>query len=250
MAKKILVLQFRTDVSKEHEKICIPKMSEQSQDLFEFVDIYEKDFNYENLLEKIKNEKQAIIFAGSGEYYIGSENDTPEMQARVDHMRENICPIIDYVIENKYPLLGICFGHQLLAKCRGGDVAHDEAQAESGGFQVYINEEGKNASIFKDMPEEFNVVQGHKDCVNRVPDGVKVIGEAKDCKVQVIQYNNNAYTVQFHPELDMQGLKDRFDLYPSYLPQGEISNPDTKVTLAKKILTNFIDISRETGYLN
>lgn len=243
--KKILVLQFRTDVSKDHEKICIPKMAGLSQDDFEFLNVYEKDFNYENLLRKIKQEKQGIIFAGSGEYYIGSVNDNPEMQARVDYMIENICPIVNYVIENEYPVLGICFGHQLLAKCRGGEVKHDKTQIESGGFEVTIAQEGKNAPIFKDMPDVFNVVQGHKDCVLKVPKGARVIASAKRCKVQVIQYNDNAYTVQFHPELDMKGLKDRFDLYPSYLPQGVIENPDTKVTLANKIIKNFIDICKQ-----
>ena len=110
--------------------------------------------------------------------------------------------LITYALAEKIPLLGICYGHQLIANMFGGDVQHDKVQSKFGSFEVKLTDEGKKDPLFKDFPETFAAQYAHKDAVTQLPDGAKLLASTDGCLFSVLRYNHTAYTLQFHPEVE------------------------------------------------
>ncbi len=186
---KILVVQYRTDESLEHERKCIVMCAGLGEDDFLFYNVFDEHSSYEELFRIIMENRCPVILAGSGEYYLVKHNDNEDMQARIDLLKRKICPIVKYVIANGIPLLGLCFGHQIVALCLGGEVENDEAQMETGIFEIRLAPRGFQSAIFKDMPEVFNCVLGHQDSVVSVPEGAMHLASSRLSKYQGLEYN-------------------------------------------------------------
>ena len=110
--------------------------------------------------------------------------------------------LVAYALEKKIPLLGICYGHQIIANVFGGDVQHDKEQSKFGSFEVTLTEEGKRDRLFKDFPPAFIAQYAHKDSVMQLPEGATLLAESPMCKFSALRYTDTAYTMQFHPEVE------------------------------------------------
>jgi GMP synthase (glutamine-hydrolysing) len=245
---KLLVIQFRTDASLKHEQECIYKHTGLQEADIVFFNIFDPYQTYDQLFEYIKSHpKVPIIIGGSGEFYISHPNDDADIQKQVDHMLENMCPIINYVLDNKIPVYGSCFGHQLMAYCTGAFVDHKEENRETGIYEITLSEAGEIDPITSDLPKHFFAVLGHKDSVTSVPDGAALLASSVKCPMQLFKYNDVAYSSQFHPELDRIGLDERLALYPSYVlseeEQKESFDPRKNVDVVTKLMKNFLEIA-------
>ena len=94
-------------------------------------------------------------------------------------------------------LIGICFGHQLVAEALGGTV-----QKSSKGWGV-----GVHKHTFSEIPEwhdsqshHFNILVSHQDQIVRNADGVKVLAGSEFCENAVCQLDEHILTFQGHPE--------------------------------------------------
>ncbi len=106
-------------------------------------------------------------------------------------------PRIDLSYVNK-PVLGICYGHQLLAHHFGGLVKRSPKR-ELGRMELYIVEP---CELFKGLPERFNVWMSHTDHVEKLPTGFKTAA-ATETSPHAAIYNaeKKLYGLQFHPEV-------------------------------------------------
>ncbi len=96
------------------------------------------------------------------------------------------------------PVLGICYGHQLIAHILGGRVDKGEVR-EYGHANIHFYE---RKGILADIGENEDVWMSHFDQVVEVPDGFKVVGSSSDCEVAAMSnYERNIYGIQFHPEV-------------------------------------------------
>ena len=96
------------------------------------------------------------------------------------------------------PILGICFGHQLLAKLFGGELAH--GRNRQYGPTAIRSAEG--ARLFKGLPAEQTVWMSHGDHVAAVPPGFRVAATSDACAVAAYEAEEgNVYGLQFHPEV-------------------------------------------------
>jgi len=103
-----------------------------------------------------------------------------------------------WVFELGVPVLGICYGHQLMAHSLGGRVDKGNVR-EYGHAKVRFDE---NEGIFDGLEEEENVWMSHFDQVVDVPPGFDVVGTTEDCPVAAMaDYESNFYGIQFHPEV-------------------------------------------------
>lgn len=232
---KILIFQFRTDQSLEHERQCF-------QDVFR--DIVRID--YINLLSQETpqipdiRKYNGVIIAGSGQFNVTDWSDSVKERAGM------IFPAIKKCVDDDFPLLGICFGHQLMAVCLGGTVERDPAQQEGGTVCINLKNEAFDDPLSKKVPRDFYVVAGHKDSVTRLPKNAKLLASSESTDVEIYKIKNNIYAVQFHPELDLEKLLYRFSLYPEYTNGRDISEirKDYKDTpYAKTILKNFLSLT-------
>ena len=96
------------------------------------------------------------------------------------------------------PVLGICYGCQLMAWMAGGQVSGAESGSEYGKTMLYRNESG----LFRDIPHTSVCWMSHTDYVSRVPDGFSVIARTDKCPCAAMcDESRRLYGVQFHPEV-------------------------------------------------
>jgi GMP synthase (glutamine-hydrolysing) len=96
------------------------------------------------------------------------------------------------------PVLGICYGHQLLAQALGGDVAAT-GDREYGATQLYVTEPGV---LLQDLPSTDTVWMSHGDTVVRAPDGFRVTATTDAIPVAGMEDRERGlFSVQFHPEV-------------------------------------------------
>lgn len=245
MNKKIIVLQFRTDASREHEQKCISDHMGVMYDELDFINVFEKNFNYETLFNRIKEKQEPIILGGSGEFYLIHKDNTKEQQELMDHLMKNICPIINYILEQKIPILGLCFGHQLLGKCLWDGLVDDIQYAETGTLNISLSEAGKLDPIMDGLPNSFKAILGHKTSLVNVPKEFKILASSEKCPVQAIKFFDKGYSFQFHPELNYDDLKERLKLYPEYASNSSDESAEAKPDdIITQTLKNFIKIAR------
>lgn len=109
------------------------------------------------------------------------------------------------------PVLGICFGHQLLAKVLGGQVGIHPTGLELGSVPVSIQTDVSHDPLWKDMPICFDAHVVHYQSVRRLPPGTQVLAGNSHEPHQAFRWGNNVWGVQFHPEFSeavMQGYID------------------------------------------
>ncbi len=101
-------------------------------------------------------------------------------------------------IEAGVPVLGICWGHQAIARAAGGTV-EDMGEYELGYATV---EQVRESPLFAGLPESFVAFESHSDVVAELPPEATLLAE-NDVGVQAFHVEN-AFGVQFHPEYDRE----------------------------------------------
>jgi len=99
----------------------------------------------------------------------------------------------------KVPVLGICYGAQLIAKINGGEVAKSKIREYGRAKLVNINADSK---LMKNVPEGSQVWMSHGDSILQLPRGFKIVASTES--IPVAAYENpvqKIYAVQFHPEV-------------------------------------------------
>ncbi|MBQ4166606.1 MAG: glutamine-hydrolyzing GMP synthase [Clostridia bacterium] len=100
------------------------------------------------------------------------------------------------VFELGVPVLGICYGMQLMTYLLGGRVEKAPVREYAG-----IHAHFEPSPLFADMPDS-TVWMSHNDMVTAVPEGFSVISSTADCPIAAMQNENKRlYAVQFHPEV-------------------------------------------------
>ena len=105
---------------------------------------------------------------------------------------------LNYVKELDYPILGICLGHQIIAKAYGGEIgaAGIESYAK---IKIEILDEN---DILKGFGESADVWASHKDEVISPPENFKVLASSSICGVEAMKHETKPiYGIQFHPEV-------------------------------------------------
>ena len=104
------------------------------------------------------------------------------------------------------PILGICYGSQLMAHLLGGQVEHAET-SEYGKTLINVD---NDSLIFENVSSETTCWMSHTDLITKVPSGFKITSHSADCPVAAMENEEkNLYAVQFHPEVahTIEGMK-------------------------------------------
>ncbi|MFO7872034.1 MAG: GMP synthase subunit A [Candidatus Undinarchaeales archaeon] len=110
------------------------------------------------------------------------------------------------------PILGMCAGHQLIAKKFGGKVRAAE-KPEFGKTEIIIDKEN---DIFKGLPEKQTVWNSHNDEIEEISDKLEVLAHSNDCKFEAVKHTEKPiYGVQFHPEV--QHTEYGLDMFKNFL---------------------------------
>ncbi|GBD03902.1 GMP synthase [glutamine-hydrolyzing] [bacterium HR19] len=136
-------------------------------------------FHFE--IEQIKRKNPAGIILSGGPQSVYEEN-SPKVSKEILFLG--------------IPVLGICYGAQLIAHILGGKVKRANV-GEYGRTRIFIS---KDDPLFHDLPKTFNVWMSHGDIISDVPDFFEKLATTDFSPVSAFRYSN-IYGVQFHPEV-------------------------------------------------
>ena len=160
------------------------------------------------------------ILLGGGPFNVSDPDDRKSpVQRRVE---AELAGLAEQVVAADFPFFGACYGVGALGGIRGGVVDRTYGEA-IGAVEVTLTDEGRADPLFTGLPGRFTVFLGHKEAVRRLPDGAVRLASSTTCPVQAFRLGRHVYATQFHPELDVEGLCLRIDVYRhhGYFPPAE-----------------------------
>ncbi|TYR32176.1 glutamine-hydrolyzing GMP synthase [Sphingobacterium phlebotomi] len=170
MSEKIIILDFGS----QYTQLIARRVRE--------LNVYCEIHPYNNLPE-FDDTVKGVIFSGSP--YSVRQEDAPQ---------------VDYTnIQNRFPLLAVCYGAQYLAQQSGGEVSPSEIREYGRANLQFVNQE---STLLKGVPVQSQVWMSHGDTIKEIPSNFKII--ASTDKVRVAAYEiegTRTYGIQFHPEV-------------------------------------------------
>ena len=167
---KILVLDFGSQYS---HLIC-----RRIREFSVYAELVPYNISYEELQ---KYNPKGIIFSGGPSSVYNSDAPVPE----------------EKIFEMNLPLLGICYGHQLIVDKYGGKVKR--ANKEYGSSLLTVD---NNEDLLSEIGESIRAWMSHGDEAEEIPSGFKVIGHTESARAAAIASEEKAiYGIQFHPEV-------------------------------------------------
>jgi GMP synthase (glutamine-hydrolysing) len=182
--------------------------------------------------EKLRHPGEYIAAIITGSHY------------NVDEKHAWLRQLEDWIITAQYsnvPVLGICFGHQMIAKALGGKVEKREDGFNFNVQDVVLTEAGKSDPIFKYIPKTFQNFYSHAYKVVKMPLNGQLLASNSKKEIEAFRVGKT-YGVQFHPEF----TRDIFTYYDNSLKErGEIKNGG-KIKIKdinQSVVSSFLDIS-------
>lgn len=105
------------------------------------------------------------------------------------------------------PVLGICYGHQLLAHTLGGEVDYNPQGREMGTVAVDLHPHAGDDPLFAPLPGRFEVQVSHLQSVLRPPAGATVLARSDQDACQAFRWRDHAWGLQFHPEFSAAHMR-------------------------------------------
>ena len=159
---------------------------------------------------------------------------------------EQICRV-EQVVALDFPFLGACSGNGLLGNYLGTSISTMYAEAVDC-VTLDITEAGKQDKLLRGFPDQIDVLLGHKEAVDTLPEGATLLMTGSECPIQMFHIGENVYATQFHPEGDTEEFILRINTYRNhgYFKPHEADELKKRVSLkptpyAQEILRRFVE---------
>lgn len=191
----------------------------------------------------------AGIIVGGGPACVSTpEPEKPDYQVAFE---KPLLALMQKIVQNDTPFFGACYGIGVLAKALGGEVSKERYGEPVGAVTISLENDASKDPILKNIPATFEAFAGHKESVQSLPRGAINLASSKVCPIQLLKVKENIYATQFHPELDVEGIITRINVYKhaGYFPPEDADAliercRKSQVTESIKILQNFCDLYR------
>ncbi len=224
MRVKILGIQFRkSEASIMSEQAHFARAVSASADIT-FISALDDTIGWSDPA-MVASGYHGILLGGSGEFDFDGNRPMDDPARTISYVfLERLRPLFSYIFEHDLPTLGVCYGHQLLGAFAGAQVLYSETQKKTCSHEIKLMVDKHDYFLFSDLPDCFHAHYGHKDALDRVPEGAVLLMNGGDqCQVSALRYKNNIYTTQFHPELTYESIIERIKCTPGYLPEGVLA---------------------------
>jgi GMP synthase (glutamine-hydrolysing) len=104
---------------------------------------------------------------------------------------------MDSILDSRVPILGVCFGHQMMARAFGAEVVKDGRHVlEMVKTQVLTAD-----PLFKGLPDSLVLLESRHEIVKSLPSGFRLLASSATSKIATMKHETRPlYGVQFHPE--------------------------------------------------
>ena len=138
---------------------------------------------------------------------------------------ESVAAWIPGVIERGIPILGICYGHQLMAHALGGRVADNPNGLEIGTVNMQLTKEAIRDRLLSGLADSMKIIASHRQTVMELPDNAKVLATSKMDSHMAVAMAENAWGVQFHPEFNAAVVTEYIEFFRDKLiAEGKASD--------------------------
>lgn len=141
------------------------------------------------------------------------------------------------------PILGICFGHQLLAHALGGHVGNNPNGIEVGSKRITLTLEAESDPLFTGLPQAFAAQLSHTQSVLQLPPQARLLASSAMEPHQAFAWGRCVWGIQFHPEFDTRITPHFIDYYrekllqqgtdPEQLQQQIVPTPHSQALLRR-----------------
>lgn len=201
--------------------------------------VFEEGFFAQQQLPKAEN-IAGIIISGSPSMLTDNEPWSQKTQRW-------LAPLL----ESEIPILGVCYGHQLLAQALGGVVDWNPNGREIGEITLNFTDDAKQNQLFAEFCHKglssMNLFASHLQSVLQLPAEAQILGQTDKDPYHCFCYKNHIWGFQFHPEFNAEITKS-FIQARSQAIESEGENPQTLIEQIKpndngrKLLQRFRDI--------
>lgn len=165
----------------------------------------------EALPDNLSLDDYSGVIVGGGP---GCVSDPLDKKSPVEKQIEDaVLSLMPEITERDFPFMGCCYGIGILGHHLSKVVNKDNYGEEVGTADCSLTDDGRSDPLMQGIPENFQAFVGHKEAVQRLPEGCAHLVSSPTCPYQMIRFGENVYATQFHPEADSDGFEVRIEIY-------------------------------------
>lgn len=174
---------------------------------------------------------------------------SPAMVSEKQEWSERTAEWLALAVPTGIPVLGVCYGHQLLAHALGGRAGRNPNGRQIGTVTVQRIDSNNNEPLLGHLPKTFAAQSSHSEVVLELPKGAERLASSPLDDNFAVRFAKNVWGVQFHPEFSGPVTSDYIRYRASALLEEGL-NPEvllaktTDTRKAKTILRKFVEICR------
>ena len=197
-SKQILLVDavsWTSDYPEGHALRSVPKWFSNALKGVEGVDLHACHIE-DDLDKAIDRDIHGVIISGS-----------PSSAMENEAANQNLLIFLRSCLMHRIPVLGVCYGHQMIARFLRGQVQTHPEGLQLMNTEIELTPTGRACLLFKGMRTKFKAISGHADYVPELPPSCHRMAGSELTQIQAFKFQNLLYGVQFHPEFTEEIIK-------------------------------------------
>lgn len=110
-------------------------------------------------------------------------------------------------MDRELPMLGVCYGHQLMSHALGGRVDYLPGGREMGTVPLTVHDDAEHDPLAASLPATFDAHTTHEQSVLELPRGALSLARSRQDPHHLVRYGKHAVSMQFHPEFSAEVMR-------------------------------------------